>query len=171
MLSLNAFASALAHAGLGVVALGVAGTTVWRSEAIQVLEPGQSMTVGGYTLRLNGTERFDGPNYLGQRASIAVTSGGRAITTLAPEKRQFPVEQMTTSETAIRTTGLSDLYVVLGDPRGKGWVVRVYVNPLAPLIWIGGLFMAIGGFFAVASRARKALSARIRVPAAPGLRP
>ena len=32
---------AIAHAGLGIVALGVAGATVWKSEAIDVLGPGR----------------------------------------------------------------------------------------------------------------------------------
>ncbi len=39
-----AFAAALAHAGLGVTLMGVAGTTLWRSEALDVLAPGEIMT-------------------------------------------------------------------------------------------------------------------------------
>ena len=60
---------------------------------------------------------------------------------------------MVTTWSAIRTTIVSDLYVVLGDPRdGGGWVVRAYVNPLAPFIWLGAIVMGIAGFFAVGSR-------------------
>ena len=40
-LSVNGLASALAHAGLGISLLGIAGTTVWRSEALDVLAPGR----------------------------------------------------------------------------------------------------------------------------------
>jgi cytochrome c-type biogenesis protein CcmF len=36
-----AFAAAVAHAGLGVSLMGVAGTTIWRSEALEVLSPGR----------------------------------------------------------------------------------------------------------------------------------
>jgi cytochrome c biogenesis factor len=39
-------------------------------------------------------------------------------------------------------------------------VVRAYVNPLAPFIWLGAVVMALGGFVAlggrVAARARAA---------------
>ena len=43
------------------------------------------------------------------------------------------------TDTAIRTTGFSDLYLALGDDRGGGrWTVRAYVSPLAPFIWLGG---------------------------------
>jgi cytochrome c-type biogenesis protein CcmF len=163
----TAFTSALAHAGLGVVALGVAGASIWKDEAIQVLSPHQTMQVGGYTLRLESTEKVQGPNYLADRAEITVMSAGRIITVVHPEKRSYPVEQMATSESAIRTTGIADLYVVLGDPRdGGGWVVRAYYNPMAPFIWIGGVIMAFAGFTALGARLASALRAR---RAAPGM--
>jgi cytochrome c-type biogenesis protein CcmF len=159
LLPSGAWSVALAHAGLGVVALGVAGTAIWKSEAIAVLAPGQTMNVGAYTLRLDSTERVDGPNYVADQASITVMSGGKTITVVHPEKRSYPVEQQTTTQSAIRTTVISDLYVVLADAReGGGWVVRAYVNPLAPFIWLGALVMALGGFVSLGGR----LAARAR---------
>ena len=58
---------------------------------------------------------------------------------------------------------VSDLYVVLGDSReGGGWVVRAYVNPMAPFIWLGGVIMALAGFIALGARlAAKLRAARI----------
>ena len=38
----RAFAAALAHAGLGVTLMGVAGTTLWRSEALDGAGPGRN---------------------------------------------------------------------------------------------------------------------------------
>jgi cytochrome c-type biogenesis protein CcmF len=158
-----AWTSALAHAGLGVVALGVVGATSWKSEAIQVLAPGQSMNVGSYALRLDSTEQVQGPNYTADRAAITVMSNGRVITVVHPEKRSYPVEQMVTSQSSIRTTVISDLYIVLGDSReGGGWVVRAYVNPMAPFIWLGAVVMALAGFIALGARlAAKLRAARI----------
>src|ERR1700704_6565065 len=158
-----AWTSALAHAGLGVVALGVVGATSWKSEAIQVLAPGQSMNVGGYALRLDATEQVQGPNYTADRAAITLMSNGRTITVVHSEKRSYPVEQMVTSQSSIRTTVVSDLYVVLGDSReGGGWVVRAYVNPMAPFIWLGAVVMAFAGFIALGARlAAKLRAARI----------
>ena len=73
----SAFAAALAHAGLGISLMGVAGTTLWRSEALTVLAPGQTMTVGPYTLRFDGVTRERGPNYIADRGHIALMDGGR----------------------------------------------------------------------------------------------
>ena len=65
---------------------------------------------------------------------------------LKPEKRVYPAEGQEMADTAIRTTGFSDLYLALGDDRGEGrWTMRAYVSPLAPFIWLGALVMALGG--------------------------
>ena len=44
------------------------------------------------------------------RAMIDVREDGRDIGTIMPEKRSYPVEGEAISDTAIRTTGFSDLY-------------------------------------------------------------
>jgi cytochrome c-type biogenesis protein CcmF len=160
----GAFAAALAHAGLGITLIGIAGTTLWRSEALEVLGPGETMTIDGYTLRLHGVYRVDGPNYQAARALIEVREGDRVIAAMAPEKRLYPAEQQDTTETAIRSTGFSDLYLALGDQRDGGrWVIRAYVNPLAPFIWAGAGVMALGGL--------ASLWGRLRVRFSPSLAP
>jgi cytochrome c-type biogenesis protein CcmF len=151
----SAFAAALAHAGLGVTLMGVAGTTLWRSEALTVMGPGDTMTVGPYVLRFDGVTAVQGPNYSASRAHVSLMDGANAVAVLQPEKRIYPAERQDTSDTAIRTTGLRDLYLALGDDRGNGrWTLRAYVSPLAPFIWLGGLVMALGGLLSLWGRLR-----------------
>jgi cytochrome c-type biogenesis protein CcmF len=151
----SAFAAALAHAGLGVTLMGVAGTSLWRSEALEVLGPGDTMTVGPYTLRFDGVERVQGPNFEASQAKLALLQDGRVVTVLNPQKRLYPAEGQEVADTAIRTTGLRDLYLALGDERGQGrWTVRAYVSPLAPFIWLGALVMALGGALSLWGRLR-----------------
>jgi cytochrome c-type biogenesis protein CcmF len=144
--------------------LGVVGTTLWRSEVLEVLGPGETTNIAGYTLRFDGVQGVKGPNYNAARATIAVLEDGQTIAVMHPEKRIYPAEAQDTVETAIRTTIISDLYLALGDEREKGrWVVRAYVNPLAPLIWLGALVMALGGFAALWSRLHVARASPIAV--------
>jgi len=151
----SAFAAALAHAGLGITLMGVAGTTAWRSEALTVVAPGQKTTVGPYTLRFDGVTREKGPNYIADRAHIALMDGDRVQAMLLPEHRFYPAEGQDMNDTAIHTTGWRDLYLALGDDRGGGrFALRAYVSPLAPLIWLGGLVMALGGFLSLWGRLR-----------------
>jgi cytochrome c-type biogenesis protein CcmF len=82
---------------------------------------------------------------------------------LEPEKRLYPAEGQDVSDTAIRTTGISDLYLALGDDRGGGrFTLRAYVSPLAPFIWLGALVMALGGMLSLWGRLR----VRVALPAA-----
>ena len=158
----SAFAAALAHAGLGVTLLGVTGTTAWRSEALTVMAPGETITVGPYTLRFDGVTEVKGPNYVADQGRIALMDGGQVKAMLRPEQRFYTAEGQSVADTAIRTTGLRDLYLALGDNRGNGrYAIRVYVSPLAPLIWLGALVMALGGMLSLWGRVRM----RARAPA------
>ncbi|HWU57010.1 MAG TPA: heme lyase CcmF/NrfE family subunit, partial [Rhizomicrobium sp.] len=151
----SAFAAALAHAGLGICLMGVVGTTAWRSEALTVVAPGQKMTVGPYTLRFDGVTREKGPNYVADRGHFALMDGDKVQTMLLPEHRFYPAEGQDMTDTAIHTTGWRDLYLALGDDRGGGrFALRAYVSPLAPLIWLGGLVMALGGILSLWGRLR-----------------
>ena len=141
--------------------MGVAGTTLWRSEALDVVGPGETMTVGPYTLRFDGVAQVRGPNFQATQAQLALMDGNRVVTVLRPEKRVYPAEGQEVADTAIRTTVVRDLYLALGDDRGNGrWTIRAYVSPLAPFIWLGALVMALGGCLSLWGRLRVKLGAR-----------
>jgi len=151
----SAFAAAIAHAGLAISLMGIAGATAWRSEALTVVSPGQRLTVGPYTLRFDGVTREKGPNYIADRAHIVLMDGEKAGATLLPEHRYYPAEGQDMNDTAIHTTGFRDLYLALGDDRGGGrFALRAYVSPLATLFWLGGLVMALGGMLSLWGRLR-----------------
>jgi cytochrome c-type biogenesis protein CcmF len=163
----SAAASTLAHAGLGITLIGIAGTTVWRAEASDVIAPGDALPIAGYELRLRDVDDANGPNYFAKRADVDVFRDSEFVTTLSPEKRSYPAEGQAISKTAIRTTGFSDLYVALGDERENGrWVVRAYMNPLAPFIWVGGGIMALGGLASLFGRVRLRVARRLNYAAA-----
>ncbi|MEP3055073.1 heme lyase CcmF/NrfE family subunit [Ascidiaceihabitans sp.] len=154
----------VAHSGLGITMMGVAGLTAWQQEDIRVAQIGEPFNVGAYTLTLNGVEEFEGPNYLSTMGLVTLAQNGREIAQLRPEKRIYPVAQMPTTEAAIDYDLARDVYVVIGDPQAAGgWAIRTYIKPLTNWIWIGCALMALGGLlslsdrrFRVAAGARKA---------------
>ena len=144
---------AVAHTGLGVTMFAIAGLTAWEVEDIRVAQPGQSFEVGQFTLTLQDVRRVRGPNYFSTTADVAVEMDGRKITTLHPEKRDYPVARMPTTEAAIDYRFLRDLYVVIGDQQGDGgWVMRTYIKPLANWIWGGCILMSLGGLLSLSDR-------------------
>ena len=77
----------------------------------------------------------------------------QALGEIVSAKRFYPVRQMPTTEAGIRTLGLSQLYVSLGDAtQDGGIVVRVWWKPLVTLIWIGGLAMMAAGAISLTDR-------------------
>jgi cytochrome c-type biogenesis protein CcmF len=101
-----------------------------------------------------------GPNYNARVATLEITRDGRPVVVLAPERRSFVTQKITTTEAKIHTNLLRDLYMVLGEERDGGAVLRLHHNPLAPWIWLGALVMAAGGACSLADR-----RLRIAVPA------
>ena len=148
-----AYGTALAHAGLGVMVLGLVATTAWRSERIEALAPGSSIEIAGYALTFEGVKERQGPNYSELVGMFEVTRGGQPVTTLIPSKRSYAVEKSATTEAGIHNSWRGDLYIVLGDPLKDGaYSVRVYFNPLVRLIWLGALLMFFGGGVSLSDR-------------------
>jgi cytochrome c-type biogenesis protein CcmF len=146
---------AFAHFGVGVLIAGITVSTAWRSERIETMHPGETMTIAGRSLRLVGVAEGSAANYDVERAEIVVDRPGGAPFALHPERRFFPLAQSTTARTAITTNGFADLYLALGDPDGHGgWVVRAYYNPLVPWIWFGAILAAAGGLVSLSDRLR-----------------
>lgn len=144
---------ATAHAGLGITIFAIAGLTAWEDEDIRVAQIGVPFTVGAYELTLEAVERTRGPNYFTTMGRVQVTRAGRDVAVLFPEKRDYPVAKMPTTEAAIDYQLLRDLYVVIGDQQASGgWTVRTYIKPLANWIWGGCLMMAFGGFLSLSDR-------------------
>jgi cytochrome c-type biogenesis protein CcmF len=149
----SAIGAMIAHAGVGVMVAGVTGASLWVTESVTVMRPGDSKTVAGYTLTLKGVESVPGPNYKAQRGIIDLVSPTGSVGVLHPEKRAFNVSGQVMTHAAIRTTGYDDIYVALGEPDGKGgWTVRAWRHPLVPWIWVGALIMSLGGVVSLADR-------------------
>ncbi|MBS0550307.1 MAG: heme lyase CcmF/NrfE family subunit, partial [Proteobacteria bacterium] len=159
----------ISHAALGVVVLGSVATAAWNTELIHTMKLGESAPFGRYTATLVKVEPLQGPNYTAERATIALTIGSRPYTVLTPERRMFTVQRRQVSETSIQTNLLRDLYATLGEGDAQqGWVIRLYLNPLAPWIWLGAALCALGGFVSLSDRRlRIGAPKRSRVAAQP----
>jgi cytochrome c-type biogenesis protein CcmF len=168
----SAHGMTLAHAGLAVVMAGAIGSSVWKSEVVTNLRPGETVEIAGYSLRFEGVAAHEGPNYNAERASFTVTRDGEEIAVMTPEKRVYEVRAMPTTEAAIRTTLLADLYAVIGEADDQGgWTVRVYYEPLVPWIWIGCLVMVAGGLTSLSDRRLRVGAPRRGPTARAGSRP
>ena len=147
----------VAHLGIAVFIFGVTLVKSGEVERDVKMDVGDTTEVLGYTFTFRGVESLPGPNYRAAQGTLEVTREGKPVTTLRPEKRNFPVTGSTMTEAAIDAGFSRDLYVSLGEPlAGKAWIVRVYVKPFIDWIWGGCLMMAFGGFLAATDRRYRA---------------
>jgi cytochrome c-type biogenesis protein CcmF len=154
----------VAHLGIAVFIFGVTLVKSGEVERDVKMDVGDTTEVLGYTFTFRGVQSLPGPNYRAAQGTLEVTRDGKPVTTLRPEKRNFPVTGSTMTEAAIDAGFTRDLYVSLGEPlAGKAWIVRVYVKPFIDWIWGGCLMMAFGGFLAATDRRYRA-----KVPATQG---
>jgi cytochrome c-type biogenesis protein CcmF len=143
--------AAIAHAGMGVTIAGIAGMSLASNKIVEA-KVGDQFALGNYSFILLKLDTVPGPNYTSRVATIEVLHNGAPLTIMTPSRRSFPLQQQTTSDVAIQTNLLRDVYTVLGDERDGSAVLRLHVNPLAPWIWLGALVMAAGGALSLADR-------------------
>ncbi|WP_116081916.1 heme lyase CcmF/NrfE family subunit [Tropicimonas sp. IMCC34011] len=160
----------VAHAGFGVTILGISALLGWQVEDIRVAAVGERFEVAGYGVTLADVTQGRGPNYTTTMADMRVDKGGRVIARLHPERRVYPVAGMPTTEAAIRSGVLRDLYLVIGAQQDSGdWAVRTYIKPFASWIWAGAIIMSIGGAMSLGDRRLRLAAIRRKAAPASGV--
>jgi cytochrome c-type biogenesis protein CcmF len=150
----SAWGTAFAHFGIGVTLLGIVAVTAWGGERIAEVKTGDSLDIAHYRVTLDGLFSRDGPNYRDMVGRFTVRRmNGEFIGVMEPSRRSFPNRSMTTTEAALKTRGVSQLYLSLGDPAPNGSVaVRLYFKPHVLLIWLGATIMFAGGALSLSDR-------------------
>jgi cytochrome c-type biogenesis protein CcmF len=144
------------HAAVVLLAIGIAGSAAYGTTVERKLDPGQSMSVGAYTLTYRGLQQSQTSNATERRAVLDL--GGRASGQLRTGKNFYPVEQSTSNEVGIRTDWLrgEDLFVIADQINGDGSVYfKVLVKPLVNLIWLAGAVFILGSLIALWPDARE----------------
>ena len=147
----------VAHLGIAVALAGMASESAFTKETLVAIRPGESRTVGPWSVTLKDVEPIAGPNWT---ALEAVMEANRGSTVLVerPQARTFSSPPTETNEAAIHTAIDGQLYLVLGKQQPDGrWQVRMWWKPFVTLIWIGGIMVALGGFLAFLGRLRREL--------------
>jgi cytochrome c-type biogenesis protein CcmF len=141
-------------------------TNVYSVEDDISAAPGDAHEAAGYQFVFRGVDQVPGPNYEADRGRVDVFRGDKQLMTLTPEKRIYRVNTNPMTEAAIDAGLTRDLYVSLGEPvDSKGsWTLRIYYKSFIRWIWMGALFMAIGGALAASDRRYRA-TRRERAPA------
>ena len=143
----------LAHLGVAMTVWGIAFSQNFSVERDVRMAVGDTVQIADYDFKFTGVSDANGPNYMGGKAQIDISKNGKPEATLFAEKRFYTVSKMPMTEAAIDWGFTRDLYVALGEKiEDNSWALRLYYKPFIRWIWIGGLFMAIGGLLCMFDR-------------------
>ena len=138
----------LAHLGFAMCVIGVVATSQYSIERDLKMQPGDIETLSGYEFHFLEVAPVRGPNYVADEARFKVTRDGRPVANLAPQKRRYLAGGSIMTEAAIDPGLFRDLYVAMGEPIGDqgAWAIRLHYKPMVRWMWLGAIFMGLGGF-------------------------
>lgn len=162
---LSIYGMTVAHLGMAVFIIGITLTSIYSVEKDVSMKMDDSFSLAEYEFVFKGVKQVEGPNYRASEGLLEVYKNNQHVAELHPQKRIYRVQQNPMTEAAIDAGITRDLFVALGDSLSDSgaWSVRLYVKPYIRWIWIGALFMALGGLLAASDRryrqtARKSVS-------------
>lgn len=157
----------LIHLGVTIIGLGVIGSTLYQQETQRTLSVGESVEIGGYTLRYDS---FDGGQIaedgrIMDIANVTLLRNGQELAQMRPRRDFFPNARDMNSMTiaGAHSTVENDFYVLLVNwetINANSATFKIYINPLINLIWWGSLVLIAGTLLAIFPR--EVLPKRVR---------
>lgn len=160
----------LVHFAIVLIVIGVAGSTLHKTEELVSLNPGESASFEGYRLTYKGfgvdtisevPETYE--SHIRYQAALSVTRDGSRVRMLRPEKNYYwMLDSPWVTEVAISSTVFEDLYVVLVslDEDGRA-SFELVLNPLISWLWIGGALLLVGAVLAAWPTRRPAMKGEV----------
>ena len=154
--------SAVAHLGIGLLLVGVAGTTAATTETVAVLTDAEATTsIGSVTHR--GVEIVDGNGTRRAVATLDVTTDGRTRT-FQPSLVSYVATGGESAEVDTDRGWLADTQVVLMDADADRATYRISHQPRIALVWLGSALTTMG-LMATAVGRRPAVPSSVAPPA------
>ncbi len=143
---LSYWAMWIAHLGFALTVIGIAISTGYGIEKDLKMKPKETVEIAGHQVRFIQEQQIKGANYHGSMVAFKLDKNAYVY----PEKRIYNIGKMVMTDASIDANLFRDIYLALGEPIGQdAWAVRVYFKPMIRWIWLGGLFMSLGGFLAL----------------------
>ncbi|WP_227006547.1 heme lyase CcmF/NrfE family subunit [Shewanella donghaensis] len=141
----------LAHFGVAISIL--AGTVVSQFEQEEVLSmgPGQGRELAGYIFVFEQTQPVSTNSFDALQANIRIMDlDENTVGYVYPQRQTFKTNGMQASAAGVYSTPFQDLYISMGTKLNETeYLIRISYKPMVSWLWIGALFMMIGGIFIV----------------------
>ena len=125
---------------------GIAASSSYGTHIEKHVKIGDTIEIKDYMLRYEKLAAVQATSVKTRIiATLAVEKNGKRIWTARPEKEFYKGQNQPVSEVDVRSTMITDLYVILADfSEDESATIKVYHNPMVKWLWIGGWVIAIG---------------------------
>jgi len=151
----------LVHLAMVLVFVAIAASSSYVQHTTGTLAPGETLTLGGYTVRFLGLQEGAEPHRRWVAARVEVTRPG-AGRTLAPRMNFYERSTDPVGSPAVGSTAFEDIYLTLlafgQDARGGTASFNVWTFPLVGWIWWSIPLFVLGALVAAWPQ-RRAVSA------------
>ena len=144
----NRYGAWLVHTGILLIALGIVGMETLSTNIQGTMLPQEKMPLMGYEIEFNSiSETFTNPEYMTAEADTTLYKDGKEIARLFPAQHIYPERGQFISVPAVDSNLSRDVYLLLvGYDVDVPYVtLRMSVNPLVNFMWLGGIFLVLGG--------------------------
>ncbi|UCG75600.1 MAG: heme lyase CcmF/NrfE family subunit [Gemmatimonadota bacterium] len=140
------------HAGIVVMAVGLAISGSWKLEREVTLQQGEKLEIAGYTVQFEEIWGREEPQRFVVGGTFQAWKGDRHLGEQQPRLNYYPTSQQPIATPAVESSLAKDLYLTLmafDGENGEHATVRAIVNPAVAWLWIGGLIVGIGALIAI----------------------
>jgi cytochrome c-type biogenesis protein CcmF len=137
------------HIGVAIIVIGITSSSVFVDTKEATVNPGESFTIGNYTVVYENLHQYSNDAKNGTRADLVLYKNSDRIGYLNPEKNIYKYEGNREinqeTEVALRSTFKDDLYIILSNFNEEGTATfRAFLNPMVSWIWAGGIVVLLG---------------------------
>ena len=136
----------IAHFGFSLLILSILFNNLFSSEIITNLKVGETFTSSKTKIVFKSITQKKEKNYQSIIANFSIDNLDGIIENLSPELRIYNQPNIVTSEADIKTTLLSDKFIVINIVQNQDYFnVRYQVKPFMLWIWLSVILISFGG--------------------------
>jgi len=146
----NNISQNIAHFGFSLLILSILFNSLFSSEIITNLKVGETFDDSKTKIFFKSIKQKEEKNFKSIVANFNIESSLGTIENLSPELRIYNQPNIVTSEADIKTTMLSDKFIVINVVQNQDYFnVRYQVKPFMLWIWLSVLLISFGGMLSL----------------------
>ena len=142
----NNISQNIAHFGFSLLILSILFNSLFSTEIITNLKVGETFETSTTKIIFKNISQKKEKNYKSIVGNFSIQNSNGKIENLSPELRVYNQPNIVTSEADIRTTLMSDKFIVINLVQNQDYFnVRYQVKPFMLWIWLSVLLISFGG--------------------------